>query len=270
MAVDVKQYIDQLAQTAGLTQEEKDAILKVSGNEKFAKALGDDILRQQDYSRNMDALKADRTKWEGWYKDTLAATNNNQKVVDDYAARLKAYEATFGPIDDGNGGRQQFQQVQDVISKKDFEAELAKRDSQTISLLKDGMYLASAHSNEFHEALDTDMLAKIAVEKSMTLRQAYDDMVAPRRTEAQKVAHAAELKKAGEDAVRDFASKNRIPVDTQPREYHTLLDRDPSKQVGVGEYVPNSGQLSPQATRQLRSNFAETWNEAAGGGTSGT
>lgn len=256
--VDVKQYIDQLAQTAGLTQEEKDAILKVASNEKFSKALGDDILRQQDYSRQSDALRADRQKWEGFYKENLT-----------WRAAEEARVAQI--LAEANGNRQVIEPVQgDFLSKKDFEAELTKqnqqRDAQVVNLLKDGMFLASQHAVEFKEALDTEALAKIATEKGMTLRAAYAELVGSRRAELATAHHKAELETAKAEAVRDYAAKHHIPVDTQPKEYHVMFDRDPAKQV---EYTANTGRLSSTAERTLRSNFVDSWNEA-GAKTSGT
>src|ERR1035441_4457795 len=106
MALDTKQYIEQLAQAAGLSDEEKAEILKVTSNEKFAKALGDDVLRQQDYSRNMDALKADQTKTATYYQSlvtwkaeqdqilaaALAANGNQPQTVQQVQPDLTSYE----------------------------------------------------------------------------------------------------------------------------------------------------------------------------------
>jgi len=269
---DTKQYIEQLAQTAGLSQEEKDNILKVAANEKFSKALADDVLRQADYSRSMDALKADKDKWTKFYSENLTWKQNNERVLSDYETRLAAYEAQYGQINNN----QTIQTVnQDFLTRKDFEAEWAKRSAQSdaahISLTKAMGRLASQHVLEFKEALDTDALEKVCVDKNLPLQQAYEEMVGPRRAEYRSVAHKAEIAKAVEEGVRDFASKNKIPVDSKGREsYHVMFDRDPSKQVGVQDYVPNSGQLSNTATRQLRDNFVEAWNSAPASETSGT
>lgn len=271
MAVDVKQYIEQLAQSAGLSQEEKDAILKVSSNEKFSKALGDDILRQQDYSRNMDTLRAEQQK----------AVTEREKSVKYYADLLtwKAEEEAKlqtalgnGNGQNGQNGQQVLQPVQgDFISKKEFQETVQQINASTVNLLKEAMGLTSRHNVEFpKEPLDPEAIIKLAQEKQLSIRAAYDEYAAPRRAENSKAQHDAELVKAREEGAREYASKHHIPVDAQPREYRVMLDRDPTKQVGTGDYVPNSGRLSHTAERQLRDNFVEAWNTPTQANTSGT
>lgn len=257
MAFDVKQYIEQLAQTAGLSDDEKAGILKVAANEKFAKSLSDDVLRQQDYSRNMDQLKAEQTKTTGYYQQLLNWKAEQEALI---AQQL-------------NGQQQQQQQVTgEYLTKKELEAfqtkykaELEQQGQTFVNLLEVGMNLATQHVNEFHEPLDTGALRKIAVEKNLSLKQAYDEYVAPRRTELQSQSFAAKLAAAKEEGAREFASKHKIPVDTQPREYHVMLDRDPKKQVGADDYVPNSGMKTPAMDRQLRANFVEEWDKSGAG-----
>lgn len=260
MALDVKQYIDQLAQTAGLSQEEKDAILKVTANDKFAKALGDDVLRQQDYSRSMDALKAKEKETTDYYATLLGWEAERKQYWDTENAKLAGRQPTT----------QQQPTFDPTAFEKKWKEELDRRDQQSVGLLKIGMNLASKHAVEFKEALDTEALAKIAVEKNMTLQQAYDEYVSPRRAEAQKLALDERVRVAREEGARDALAKHKLPVDTAPREYHVMFDRDPKKQVGADDYVPNSGRLSHTAERSLRDNFVEDWNKAGSAATSGT
>lgn len=268
MAIDVKQYIDQLAQTAGLSQEEKDAILKVTANEKFAKGLGDDVLRQQDYSRNMDALKTEKAKWSDWYQKALTADQQRAQELADYQTQLAAYEAAYGKVDGTQ--RQVIQGVQTADLdkfRKELEEKDKVRDSQMISLLKGMGRIASQHAVEFKETLDTDALEKVAMERNLPLMQAYEEMVRPRREEKSTLARAEELKLAREEGARDALSKHHLPVDTGAKEYHPFFNPgDPKQQV---EYTSKDGRLSPTAERQLRSNFVDEWNKT-GQSTSGT
>jgi hypothetical protein len=261
MAISTKEYFEGILKTAGVTETKRQALLAQFEDEEVAKALANEViapkLRQEDYSRNMDALRV-----------------KEQQAVD-YYAKLAKWEADFKAQQDaaqhsnGNGDRDVIQPVQgDFISKKDYEAELAKRDANYISLLKTGMKLTSQHMSEFKEALDVDGLEKIAIDKNVSLQQAYDDMVRDRRAAAQKALTDAEKEKYAEEKVRDFASKHKFQVDTAPREHHVMFNRAEKTQA-VDDYVPNSQQLSQQATRNLRAGFAEEWNKA-GSGTSGT
>src|SRR5882724_866075 len=138
MAVDIKQYIDQLAQTAGLSQEEKDNLLKVAANEKFSKGLEENILLRSDYSKNMDALKADKAAKDkeisDYYQAELVRTANNKKNFDQYAAKVQAYEQQYGPLD---GGDPKIQQVQsDFLKKEDVDKMLQQQGNQMLTILE--------------------------------------------------------------------------------------------------------------------------------------
>lgn len=254
------EYAKQLAQSAGLDAEQEANFLKVVANEKISKSLEEGMMLRSDYSRNMDSLKAEQQKTTAYYADLLKWKDTEQAKVD--AALANA----------GNGDHAVVQPVQsDFVSKKDMEAELARREGLTISLLKDGLKLATTHMWEFKEPLDTDALAKVAVERGMTLSGAYAEMVGPRRAEIQAATRKTELEAARAEGAREFASKHKIPVDTTAREAHVLLERDPSgKKAGITDYVPNSGQLTPQSERHLRDSFVDTYNQASAVGTSGT
>jgi hypothetical protein len=252
--LDVKQYIEQLAQAAGLSDEEKAGILKVASNDKFAKSLSDDILRQQDYSRNMDAIKAQEKKNADYYAQLVAWEQQEQ-------ARIAAALA-------GNGG----QVVNgEYITKKEldeldnrYKKQALQQEQSFITIAKEMGRLSSQHAVEFREALDVDALEKIAIEKQLPLRQAYTEMVAARRAEASTASRQAEIEKAKQDAVREYASTHHIPLDTTPREseYGRLtFDKAPDKSA-VPDYQPNTGRLSPQGERTLREGFVESWNKA--------
>ena len=144
-----KEYLEQLAQTAGLTEEQKAGILKVATeNEKFVKGLEEGVMLRSDYSRAQDALTKDKQKWSDHYQATLQWKAQEEQRLADLDAQVKAYEAAYGkdPDNGGEGKGKLMTTVQgDFVSKKDWEAEMAKRDQQYVSLLKDGMALTSRH-----------------------------------------------------------------------------------------------------------------------------
>ena len=256
--MNAREYAEQLAQAAGLSQEEKDSFLKVVSNEKLAKSLEEGVMLRSDYSRQSDKLKQETDKASKYYADLLTWKAEQERV-----------------LAEASGQQQVVQQVQPDFTafqeklNKSWEEKLQQRDGQFLGLLKVGMNIASRHAVEFKEPLDTTAVEKIAIEKPLPLAQAYDAYVAPRRTEFQAAQRKLELDTARAEAVRDFASTHKIPVDARPREFHTLLDRDPKKQVGIDDYVPNSAQLSQRANAQLAENFADSWNSATAG-TSGS
>lgn len=250
--MDAKQYAELLLQEAGVSDEaQRKAFLDVIGNEKAAKRLSEDVMMHADYARNMDKLRKQEQDNAAYYQKLLDWEKTAQQQLEQQQPVIQQVQPDLTKF-------------QDELSKS-WEKKLAERDGQFLGLLKVGMTLASRHAVEFKEPLDTAAIEKIAVEKQLPLAQAYDEYVAPRRAQAQAEQRKAELENAKAEAVRDFASTHKIPVDARPREFHTLLDRDPKKQVGVDDYKPNSGELSPRAQAQLAENFAEAWNSATAG-----
>src|SRR6266568_8000373 len=136
MAIDTKQYLEELYKAAGVSDDTvKQAVSSFFANEAVSKRVGDDILRQQDYSRGMDALKAKEKQTTDYYSQLL-----NWKAEQDrlYAESLN-----------GNGNNNGAQNAE-YLTKKDLEAqdkryqdELNRREQVQIALLKDGMHLAS-------------------------------------------------------------------------------------------------------------------------------
>lgn len=264
-----KEYYEGVLKQAGVAPEKQQAFLSAFDDE-ISKVLQAEAiapkLRQDDYSRNMDALRKKEAESVAYYQKLLGW----ESEVKANAEKLAAYEAAYGQLD-GNGQRQpvvqQVQQPDFSALKKEWQDELAKRDGQVIGLLKTGMAIASQHAAEFKERLDVDALEKIATEKQMSLQAAYDEFVRPRREEKSLEARKHELQQAREEAVRDFATKQHIPVDAGRPEYHPFFNPGDAKQQI--EYTPNTGRLTPVAERTLRSNFVDEWNKA-GSGTSGT
>jgi hypothetical protein len=253
MAVDVKQYIDQLAQTAGLSEEEKTNLLKVAANEKFAKGLEENILLRSDYSRNMDSLKAEKDKWTKWYTDTLAQTQANQKLVADYEAKVKAFEQQYGALDTTTTTHQ----VQDVFGKTEVEKLLnEKLQQQTNSMITVMEWLGQKpieHYKTFGEPMDVSAIKKLAVEKGYSLDQAYAEYSGPLQQARQAAEVEAKIKAAREEGAREFASTHKMPIDARPREHHLIFDRKQDVQ--------------PVSERERAAAFAESWNSA--GTTSG-
>lgn len=256
MPFDVKSYAEQLMQEAGASEEQKQAFLAIIGNDKVSKRLSDDVMMHADYASKMDSLRADRTKWEKFYSDLQVWQAKEEQRYAQAHAVLQNGEPPEPVMKPG-----------DYITPQQLKDEMAQRERTTISLLKDMGRIASAHAVEFKETLDTDALEKIAVEKNLTLTGAYNEMVRERRDVSQKEKFTNQLQQARDEGARDALAKHKLPVDTQPREYHVMADRDPSKMAGGAEYVPNSGRLTPQGERSLREGFAEEWQKA--GSTSG-
>lgn len=270
MAISAKEYYEGVLKQAGVSEAKRQALISQLEDPELAKALADDAiaprLRQEEFSRNMDLVRQEKEKTTKYYADLLAWKAEQDRIL---------AEAANGGRTVNNGGEvvngEYLTKKELEALKKEFSDELSKMSTNQITITKMMGRLASQHVVEFREPLDVDALEKVAVEKNLPLPQAYAEMVAGRRASLSEEQRKAELAKAREEGAKEFASKHKIPVDTQPREYHVLLDRDPKKQVGVDDYVPNSGQLSPRAEQQLRENFRTEWESyKPGANTSGT
>lgn len=251
--MNAKEYLTQLAQAAELSQEERDALLKVADKDKFAKGLEEGVMLRSDYSRAQDQLKTEKERTGAYYQELVT-----WKASED--ARLAALTGN------GNGG----QVVNgEYLTRKDIEAldkkyqdSLKQQEASFITISKMMGRLASQHAVEFREPLDTDLLEKTAIEKQLPLPQAYEAMVATRRSELQNQSFAAKLAAAKEEGAREFASKHRIPVDTSPREqHHVFYGQQSGEQPVVTDYQPNTGRLSQQSFNKLREGFAEEFNK---------
>lgn len=262
--MNAKEYLTQLAQAAELTAEESAALLKVADKEKFAKSLEEGVMMRSDYSRQSDALRAEREKVEARRKETEA-------YYGDLVTWKAAQDQLYG-IQSGQQ-QQQFQQVQqqqttgDFISKKDFESYKTQTESGYINLLKAGLKLANRHAIEFPgEQLDLDALEKTAVEKKVSLDQAYNEWAGPRRAEKSKLDLEAKLKAAKEEGAREFASTHKIPMVDAQREVHPFFDRGTSQTTAETK----DGRLTPTGERNLRDGFVEEWSRAGAANSSGT
>lgn len=253
MAINVAEYISQLAQTAGLDEADKAVLLKAAGNEKFAKGLEADVLRQADYSRNMDQLAVDKKKSADYYAELLQWNAAKKAEYDELLASGRSPAAAAAVT--GFTAEE---------AKKLLTEENAKRDANMIGLFKTGLKLQGQHMTEFREPLDIDGVVKLAQDKSLSFEQAYNEMIGPRRTAMSAESLKTQLDARYAEGARDALSKHHIPTNATPPEYRVLLDRDPQKQVGAGEYVLNSGVKTPEMERQLKENFAAAWNTAQG------
>lgn len=251
-----KEYFETILKQAGVSDTKRQALLSQLDDEEVSKALANEVvvprLRQEDYSRNMDALRTDRQKWEKFYQDNLLWRAQEEERI---AALANGGQPNPNPNPQPVFDQEAYRKM--IMGEVDKKSQA--QEQQFIGLMKTGLSLVSRHGAEFHEALDVDALAKNAVEKQQTLEAAYNDLVGPRRMEAQKAKYDAELKAAREAGAREFASTHKIPIDTAPREHHPLLDK-PSQGV-VTDYTPNSGRLTPTSERALRDNFVSEWEK---------
>lgn len=238
-------YLQELAQQAGLSEDEKAALGKVLANPKFVDEVGKGVARQSDYSRNMDEVKtlkqsveAQISGWRDWYKTASENDAARETELQELRAKVSGSPTPTPTPAPATG-----------LTQKQIE----EREGRMINIVKQGMRLASRHAAKFGEELDVDAIEKIAVARGCTLDIAYDEYVKPRVEAAAAAANTEALKKARDEGVQEGLSKRDIPGEAE-RGNHLIF----RKPVSAGETDP-----SKLTDSQRRDNFANVWNESA-------
>src|SRR5882724_1782834 len=254
-----KEYYEGILKQAGVSDTKRQALVAVLDDEEISKALNSDViaprLRQEDYSRNQDALKAEKDKaakeWQDYYQKELTRVANDKKVLDQYAARVQAYEQQYGSLD---GGDPKIQQVQaDFLKREDAQKMLEEQGNQYVTLLEWVGQKPIQHYQKFGEIMDVSAVKKIAMEKRVSLDQAYAEYSSPMAEARQKAEVEKGVADAKAEGAREFASTHKLPIDAKPREYHPIFDRQ--------------ADAKPVTERDRANAFADAWDNA--GATSG-
>lgn len=261
-AKSVTDYWKKLAEQHGVSEETANAILTVIQDEKAGKAFLDGFVPQSDYSRD---LNKQQEEWKGklsaaeqtakevrdWYSTAKPAYDAALEEGTKLKGRLAKYEETFGSISDDGGAPKL---PPDVVTRKDLE-ELAKNQAgNTARVMKDLVRAATDHVHRFGEPLDVDAFEKYIVDNNLSPREGYDRYISPKLEERRNNEIEARVKREREEAVRDYASRHKMPVDQAPRELSPFFDRkEPAK---------DSSPL--QQDRDSRNVFIESMRNPAG------
>jgi hypothetical protein len=254
---EAKAHFTKLAQDAGLDAEQQKAVLQAIDNEKFRTNLTAGYKRHDEFSREMDAVRAEKEKLKTWYeKEELP---KYQQYVQS-AEELRRYKEMFGDIEDGKGGdgkggNGRGNGAGAGMSKEEidryFEDKLKQRDSAYVDLMKKVNSISADHMKRFGEPLDMDAVEKIAVERGIDVRMAYKELIAPKEQAAMEARHKEDIEKAKAEAVRDFQSRNHLPLDSRPKEHHPYFDRKQAE----------AGKTDLDADRSSRDEFLKGWND---------
>lgn len=247
----VAEYLASLAQQAGFDDESKTALQKVLANQKFTEELDKGVKRQSEFSRAMDEAKRIRdeaeakiTQWKSWYDEAVVRDAEREAEFQ----RVKGSNGNAGAGNgSGNGSGNGTGTNPDVLTRKQIE----EREGRMISIVKQGMRLASRHAAKFGEELDVDALEKLAVEKGLTLDRAYEEMVAPRVQAAKDKEFADKIAAARAEGVQEGLSKRDVPGEGS-KAFHPIFGHRDEK-AGDGKLTDG----------QRRSNFEQAFNEAA-------
>lgn len=198
----------------------------VESTPELAIALGEGTLRQDEFSRRLDAVNTRATEQQTWWEA-------NQPLA---ALGAKAKELGFDPArttPPPASGLTTPALPDDVVRREDLTREAGEFASFTMGIQQLGLN----HFKEFGEVLDLQALAADPRAKTIGIRGVYEASVATRRAEAQKVARDVEVAKLVEEGVKtrlreggnpNFPSSRAIPAGSP------LDALEPVKSTGAG------------------------------------
>ena len=213
MAETATQYFTRICKEAGKTDAEIAALLAIAQDPKISTQLDETIRRSTDDYQAMKgrfdaAEKKAKQLTDEWYPTANAQYQQAMKEL----AEAKAALANAGYQEPPAFDASKYLTV-DQLEKMNQE-----RDARYAGVIKAATRLASRHAAKYGEELDVDEVERIAVEKKLPIDQAYKEWIAPREQKAQEERHKKEIEAAKAEAVRDYASQHRLPVDPKPVE----------------------------------------------------
>src|SRR5579863_4521804 len=221
---DAVSYFTSLAQDAGVSQDELQAVLKVIKNDKIQLNLKKDVLARSDYSRQMDELKAQekaikdlQTKAEQEIANAVQWANYYNGMDAEYkaaATQLNDLKKSLGVVKD--------------MDNKDVKAETGMTKAQVEQMLKEQMQAfavqqAGAVTNftkfllnkgddyrtRYGKRFDVDQFDKfMAEQKIQDPELAFERFIKPDEEARQKKEREDWEKKTREDLEREIQSKH--------------------------------------------------------------
>lgn len=262
---EARAHFTRLAQESGLSAEQTTAFLQAMENERFRGSLSTGYKRHDEYSRDMDALRAEKERLRTWYeREELPKYQLYQQGTEE----LRKYKERYGSLDDGlnngQGGMSTTNQYTNGngnsyrgLSKEDLdkyvEDKLRLRDQAYVDLTKSTMKAQNDFVRRFGRTLEdkeVDEIEKYALDHNMHFSQAYKEYISPRVEEARETRHKEEIEKAKAEAVRDFQSRMKLPIDTKPKDAHPFFDRK----------TPDKSLSEQDQDRNSREAFMQGWN----------
>ena len=241
MAVDAKTFLTELAQQAGLPADQLEATLKALDNPQFAKGIQDGVVRQSEFSRQMDALAANRTQWQKWHDENVGYVKELEAKAGVDPTRRVA------PNTDGTV----------TLTKAELEKRLKTESDKTmaigVNITKAAVRVMDDYRARFGKALDLDALEKLALEKGLPINAAYEELIKPEVQAAEAAASAKKIEDGIKAGVSAELSKRNLPLDQGP-----AAAADPSPFWG------GKAAEQPLSEGQRARNFADTWNQTAG------
>ncbi len=195
-----------------------------------APLLREAVLAKADYSRSMNdfqaevtAARAEIAKWQDWYSTEVEQATKRQEELD-------SYRETYGDLDEeGKKVTKRAEPAHTGLDPKQLEATLAQRDQMAIQFADMLTDLKLDHHTRFGERLDTQAVMKYANDHQVSLKEAYNQLNAPKEQELATRELNKKLEAAREEGRQAVLSEHKLPIGPPRREPHFLEQKDYSK-----------------------------------------
>lgn len=189
-------------------------------DDKVSAKLKEGVLARADYSSAMDSLRTERESfatevaearqkisgWQTWYGETSTQVATMQD-------KLKQYETAYGEIEpEGTKRAAARMGVSKEELEKALDTKMNQRDLAALKFADDLTDIKMDFRDRFKEKLDTEAVYKVAGERGVDLKTAYDLHIATRVEEARTKDIDERIKKERLEAVTEYASKHNLPV----------------------------------------------------------
>jgi hypothetical protein len=253
--------------TSGLPKEQQDVLAAALSNEQIADQVAEWGMLKADYSREKNAVAAEKkrledeyaakyTQLQDWAKQNGKTIEQAQAIYDKY----QKYVANYGELD---GTPVQQANNTPSLTPEQLQKLLDEREQRitgaTANFLKSAFKLNTDHQKRFGDPLDIDAFESYITEQrkvdpQLGIESAYRAYIEP-KLEAKRAAEFEEkVKAAREEGARDALSRHKLPVDPGPKEYSPAWDPERHKLADKSE---------AEQEEMARDNFVRTWHEAA-------
>jgi hypothetical protein len=227
--------------------EQKDvvqsALLGLVDVEDAAEHVASHILRQEDYSREMNDLKTKQEQLDSlteqnnqWYRDNSSALSATAQLAKDGKLVLKDGKWQLAATGNGNGDpnpnpnpNPNPDPTKGYITEESLKVHMQKLAAEALPVMEQYAGLGAKHMQIFNEPLGPEDLQAIrqnAEKKQLTLDASYREMYKPKYDERQKKQHDDELASAEKRGYEKARAEN-------PNLPHVFSGQAPSSHLDV-------------------------------------
>jgi hypothetical protein len=205
--------------------------------------LGAGVLRQQDYSRHMDALKTKETEVTSWHSQLTDWYAQQQERVNQALADAEAAKAAAGIRPTPTPAPSPSPTPAAVgLTKEDVKKELDSFGTLALGVIAVTNRLSASHMKEFGEVLDLQPLLVHPKAQEIGLDGVYREVFKEKLDAKAKAAEDARVAQIREEAIAEYRSKHpNLPYPVSPHVQPSTLDAiEAGQAVDASKYTADA------------------------------